>query len=76
MFHLRDRDSSYDNTLLLSPTYTQSSQDALESLEWDLERKAADRAEAERVAQVRRQAFLKLSQEERDALGLTDRNNW
>lgn len=76
MFQLRDRDAEYDATLYLNPTYTETNWDELQSLEWDLQRKAEERAESERLTQVRRQAFLKLSKEEQDALGLTDRNNW
>jgi hypothetical protein len=56
--------------------YTENSFDAVESLEWDLQEKAAERAESERLSAVRRAAFAKLSEEEKTALGLTDRNNW
>ena len=76
MFSLRDRDSSRDLTLSLSMAYTENSFDAVESLEWDLQEKAAERAESERLSAVRRAAFAKLSEEEKTALGLTDRNNW
>jgi hypothetical protein len=76
MFNLRDRDSSRDSTLSLSMAYTGNSFDALENLEWDLQEKAAERAESERLSAVRRAAFAKLSEEEKTALGLTDRNNW
>jgi hypothetical protein len=76
MFSLRDRDSSRDLTLSLSMAYTENSFDAVESLEWDLQEKAAERAESERLSALRRAAFAKLSEEEKTALGLTDRNNW
>ena len=75
MFSLRDRDSR-DSTLSLTMSYTENSFNALESLEWDLNEKAEERAESERLSALRRQAFLKLSEEEKNALGLTDRNNW
>jgi hypothetical protein len=75
MFSLRDRDSR-DATLSLTMSYTENSFYALESLEWDLNEKAEERAESERLSALRRQAFLKLSEEEKNALGLTDRNNW
>ena len=70
MFHLRDRDSSYDRGVALSPTYNQNSFDSLENLEWDLEQKAEARAEAERKYQVKQAALAKLSKEERELLGL------
>lgn len=78
VFVLRDRDASrYDNDpAALSYVYTENSQNALENLEWDMKVKAEERAESERLSNLRRQAFLKLSQEEKDALGLNDRNNW
>lgn len=69
-FHLRDRDSSYDRGVALSPVYTESSFDALESLEWDLKQKAEARAEAERKYLVKQAALAKLSKEERELLGL------
>lgn len=76
MFSLRDRNSRSDLTLSLTMAYTENSWNALESLEYDLEAAAEERAEAERLSALRRAAFAKLSQEEKDALGLTDRNNW
>lgn len=76
MFSLRDRDSTGNFTLSLTMVYTENSWNALESLEWDLEQYAEERAEAERLSAVRRAAFAKLSEEEKSALGLTDRNNW
>lgn len=77
LFVLRDRDSSnYDVALTLTYQYNVHSQSALESLEWDLKEKAAERAESERLSALRRAAFAKLSDEEKNALGLTDRNNW
>ena len=76
MFSLRDRDSTGNFTLSLTMMYTENSYNALESLEYDLEEKAEERAESERLSALRRAAFAKLSEEEKSALGLTDRNNW
>lgn len=71
MFRVRDRDAeSWVTVRLLSPTYTQSNWDDLESLEWDLEQKAAARAEAERKILAKQAALAKLTAEEREALGL------
>ena len=70
MFSLRDRDSSSDLTLSLTMSYTENSFDAVESLEWDLNSKAEERAEAERRRNLRTTALNKLSKEEREALGL------
>jgi hypothetical protein len=75
LFNLRDRDSR-DSPLLLTLQYNVHSYNALEGLEYDLQEKAAERAESERLSALRRAAFAKLSEEEKNALGLTDRNNW
>lgn len=75
MFSLRDRNSR-DSTLSLTMSYTENSWDALESLEYDLEAAAKERAESLRLSELRRAAFAKLSKEEQSALGLNDRNNW
>ena len=76
MFSLRDRDSSSNLTLSLTLSYTENSFNALESLEWDLNEKAEERAEQERVYALRKQAFNKLSKEEQQALGLNSEFNW
>jgi hypothetical protein len=70
MFSLRDRDSSGNLTLSLTLSYTENSFNALESLEWDLNEKAEERAEAERRYNLRTTALNKLSTEERAVLGL------
>ena len=76
-FTLQDRDSSdYDYPLKLSYSWTSNSFFALEDLESDLRGKEAERAERERLSELRRAAFAKLSKKEQNALGLTDRNNW
>ena len=77
LFELRDRNSSnYDMALALTYQYNVHSQNALENLKWDLQQYAEERAEAERLGELRKVAWSKLSDEERHALGLTDRNNW
>lgn len=76
MFSLRDRDSTGNFTLSLTMMYTENSYNALESLEYDLEEKEADRQESERQRNLRRTAFNKLSVEEQQALGLTSEFNW
>ena len=76
-FTLRDRDSSdRDYPLKLAYEYNSNTFFALEDLESDLQAKEAERAESQRLSEVRRAAFAKLSKEEQTALGLTDRNNW
>jgi hypothetical protein len=75
MFSLFDRNNAV-NVLNLTATYTENSWNALESLEYDLQAYALERKEAERLSALRRAAFAKLSEEEKSALGLTDRNNW
>lgn len=70
-FLLRDRDAErWEDEVSLSPVYTAHSWDRLEDLEFDLERKAAARAETERRAAVKNAALAKLSPEERELLGL------
>ena len=70
MFSLRDRNSSRDLTLSLTMSYTENSFNALESLEYDLESAAEERAESERRYAVKKAALAKLSTEERELLGL------
>ena len=69
MFSLRDRDQR-DSTLNLPMTHTRDNQDVLESLEWDLQSKAMDRAEEARRYQVKQAALAKLTAEERELLSL------
>ena len=70
MFSLRDRDENRAPALSLTAAYTENSYNALESLEWDLRMKAEERAEAERRLALKRAALSKLSEEEREVLGL------
>jgi hypothetical protein len=75
-FVLRDRDANrYDSPFTLPYDFPGNSF-TLEDLESELRFKAEERAESERLSAVRRAAFAKLSDEEKNALGLTDRNNW
>lgn len=76
MFSLRDRNESRAPALSLTMSYTENSWNALECLEYDLESAAEERAESLRLSELRKVAWSKLSDEERHALGLTDRNNW
>lgn len=69
LFSLRDREAGllFES---LTAAYTENSWNALENLEWDLQMKAEERAESERRYQVRQAALAKLSNEERELLGL------
>jgi len=75
-FVLRDRDADRysKDTFYLSYAYDSDSYQALESLEYDLNEKAAERAERERRVAVKKEAERKvrelLSDEERELLGL------
>lgn len=70
MFWLRDRDDRDDVAMQLSPTYNLMTWDALDSLEFELSIKAAERAEEERKYAVKKAALAKLTQEEKDLLNL------
>ena len=69
-FNLRDRDARNPETFVLTMAYTTTSQRALESLEYDLQDKEAEQAEAERVRLVRATALAKLTPEEKELLNL------
>lgn len=70
-FHLRDRDSdSWRSEVSFSPVYSSSEWNALEELEWDLQRKDDERKEQERRHLLRQAALNKLSKEEKELLGL------
>jgi hypothetical protein len=75
-FVVTDRDDRYRQAYNLMPAWTETADMDLYSLEVSVELKEEERAESERLSQVRRAAFAKLSEEEKNALGLTDRNNW
>lgn len=57
-------------TWAMTPLYTEDSQDALESLVYDVESEEEKRAEADRRYQAKQTALAKLTKEERDLLGL------
>ena len=69
-FNLRDRDDSYPQLFVLTFTHDQDSQNALESLEYDLKDKEAAEAEATRRYELKKAALAKLTEEERKLLGL------
>lgn len=75
-FVVTDRDDRYRQAYNLMPAWTETADMDLFALEVSVELKEEERAESERLSQVRRAAFAKLSEEEKNALGLTDRNNW
>jgi hypothetical protein len=75
-FRVENRDDRRANAYLLSYSFTKDADSTLDELEWDVNAKEEARAESERLSQLRRQAFLKLTEEEQNALGLNDRNNW
>ena len=69
-FVVEDRDARRDRTVELTLTYSRANQEALDELDWRVEAKEeADRQALYRV-QVRNAALNKLSQEEREVLGL------
>ncbi|CAB4220847.1 hypothetical protein UFOVP1636_58 [uncultured Caudovirales phage] len=69
-FNLRDRDDSYSQLFVLTFTHDQDSQNALESLEYDLKDKAAAEAEATRKYELKKAALAKLTPEEKELLNL------
>ena len=69
-FVLEDRDDRRDRAVELTLTYTRENQEALHELDWRVELKEEAAREAERRYQVRQGALAKLSQEERELLGL------
>jgi hypothetical protein len=75
-FVVEDRDERRASPYVVQPTWTETADMDLYSLEVSVELKEEARAESERLSALRRQAFLKLTEEEQNALGLNDRNNW
>jgi hypothetical protein len=75
-FVVEDRDERRASPYVVQPVWSETADMDLYSLEVSVELKEEARAESERLSAVRRQAFLKLTEEEQQALGLTDRNNW
>lgn len=76
-FLLEDRDErTYNRRQVLSLEYNQANQETLHELDWRVEMKEEAEREAKRQHELRRQAFNKLSEEERNALGLNSEFNW
>jgi len=71
-FVLRDRAAAHwdETRFSLSPVYSMDNEETLTDLSYELERKATERAEAQRRAAVKATALSKLTKEERDLLGL------
>ena len=70
MFRVEDRDDRRADAYMLSYSFTKHADSTLDSLEWDVKEKEERRAEAERRAMLRSAALNKLSEEEREVLGL------
>ena len=70
MFALRIRDYPRDPALYFTMTHTPDSQLALENLEWEMKAMAEQQAELERQRLAREAALAKLTQEDRELLGL------
>lgn len=75
-FVVEDRDNRRANALLLSVEFSIEADHTLDNLQWAVEAKEEERAEQARVYNLRKQAFNKLSEEERNALGLNSEFNW
>ena len=69
-FVVEDRDARRDRTVELTLTFNQANQEALHELDWRVEAKEEAEREALRRVQVRNAALNKLSQEEREVLGV------
>ena len=69
-FEVRDRDANRPETFVLTFTHDQYSQNALESLEYDLKDKEAAEAEATRRYELKKAALAKLTPEEKELLNL------
>ena len=72
MYTLFDRDDSYSDVVLLvlTPFYTDESEEVLDGLVWVLESKEEAEKEANRKQLARQTALAKLSKEEKELLGL------
>ena len=72
-FVMRDRDANFysrGDVFELTAAWSQASDEVLQDLTWRVESKEEAEAEAERKRQLRTNALAKLSQEEREELGL------
>jgi hypothetical protein len=70
LFKVEDRDERRRNAYNLQPTWTETADMDLYSLEVSVELKEEEREDRERVANLRATALAKLSEEERELLGL------
>ena len=70
LFTLMNRDRPRDPAIYFTMTHTPDSQMALETLEWELKAMAEQQAEQERQHLAREAALAKLTQEDRELLGL------
>lgn len=70
LFKVEDRDERRRDAYFLSPTWSETADMDLYSLELSVELKEEARVEREQKAQVRATALAKLTQEERAELGL------
>ena len=68
-FLLNDRDASRD-IVSLTLTYDTQNERAMQELDWRVDLKEEEEREAQRRALVRNQALSKLTQEERELLGI------
>lgn len=69
-FVLSDRDDRYERAVELTLAYSRENQEGLHELDWRVDMKENAQREAERQEQVKRAALNKLTEEERELLGL------
>lgn len=69
-FLLEDRDDHSDRAVVLTLEYSTANQEALHELDWRVDIKEDREREAQRRIQTRVRALNKLTQEEREVLGL------
>ena len=69
-FVVEDRDARRDRTVELTLTYNRANQEALHELDWRVDAKEEAERKALYRVQVRNAALNKLSQEEREILGI------
>ena len=69
-FVLTDRDDRCDRTVELTLAYSKENQEALHELDWRVDMKEEAEREANRKFAVKQAALAKLSNEERELLGL------
>lgn len=69
-FNVEDRNDRYRNDYVLSYSWSNDAQTVLEDLAYKVDSLEEERVEAERKYQVKKAALAKLSEEERELLGL------